>query len=340
MHPIFRQLPLIVAGFLAVSAVTALARDLTQDLPGSRDIPGIPRFAEAVIIGYRLSEFDRAEIPTGKWDDRPDKSFWEQFAAVEGRRTRILYLAPRDASALEVIGNYRQALDKLDYQPLFECSGFRDCGKDVAKFYTDPAHGKQLTDSHLLKYAYSGRSVQEPQILTARLNKPEGDSYVFVFAAFQDNYADSDAGDRVAVFVEEVQTKPLQDRMVLLDSSELARGLDQEGRVALYGILFDFDRASIRAESRPQLEQMARMLSEQPALSVYLVGHTDNQGTLDDNMELSRRRAEEVVRTLIANYGILGERLTPMGVADLAPLASNASEEGRARNRRVEMVAR
>lgn len=331
---------LLTACFLMATISAAQARDLTQDHAGSRDIPGIPRFADSVIIGYRLSEFDQTDIPTAKWDATPGKAFWEQSIQLEGKRTRILYLAPGNASSLEVIRNYQQALEKLDYQPLFQCSGFQECGKDVADFYVDEVHGKQLTDSHLLKYVYSGNSVQEPRVHVAKRSKPDADSYLFVFAAFQDNYADSDAGKRVAVFVEEVVTKPMQARMVLLDADELARGIGEEGRVALYGIQFDFDQASIRPESSPQLEQIAKMLSEQTDLSVFIVGHTDNQGGLDDNMDLSKRRAAEVVRSLISNYGILGERLTPMGVAGLAPIASNASEDGRARNRRVEMVAK
>ncbi|MBK5966503.1 flagellar motor protein MotB [Thiocystis minor] len=328
------------ACFLAAIATATPARDLTRDQSGASDLPGVPRFADSVIIGYRLSEFDQSEFPTAKWDDRPGKAFWSQSIKLEGRRTRLLYLAPANASSLEVIENYRRALEKLDYQPIFQCSGFEECGKDVASFYTDEAHGKKFTDSHLLKSVYSGNSVQEPRIHVARRSKPDGDSYVFVFAAFQDNYADSEAGKRVAVFVEEVVARPMQERMVLLDAGELARGIDAEGRVALYGIHFDVDQASLRPESRPQLEQMARMLSEQPELSVFIVGHTDNQGSLEYNMDLSQRRAAEVVRALISNYGILGERLTPMGVAGLAPVASNAGEEGRARNRRVEMVAK
>lgn len=319
---------------------TAAAMSLTQDLPGAHDIPGIPRFADSVIIGYRVSEFDQSDLPTGKWAAKPGKPFWEQSTRLAGRRTRILYLAPGKASSLEVIKNYQKALAKLGYQSLFQCSGFQECGKEVASFYTDASHGKQLTDSHLLKQVYSASSVQEPRIQVGHLHKPDTDSYVFVFAAFQDNYADSDAGKRVAVFVEEILTKPMQERMVLLDSTELARGISETGRVALYGIHFDVDQSSIRPESRPQLEQMARMLSEQPELAVYVVGHTDNQGGLEYNMDLSRRRAAEIVHSLISDYGIPGERLTPMGVAGLAPVASNASEDGRARNRRVELVAR
>lgn len=222
---------------------------------------------------------------------------------------------------------------------LYQCSGFDACGEKVEKFYIDESNGKKLTDSHLLKYVFSDTSVQEPRIYSARRTNADGDSHVFVFAAYQDNFADSEAGDRVAVFVEEVLSEPMQDRMVLLDAKEMASGLEQAGRVALYGIQFDFDKASLRPASRPQLEEMARMLNEQPELEVYIVGHTDNKGALQYNLDLSRQRAEAVVQSLIRNYGVLGERLTPKGVASLSPLATNTTDEGRALNRRVELVA-
>ncbi len=330
----------LVAVFLATITFTASAIDLTQDLPGARDRSGIPRFTGSVIIGYRFSDFDQSVMPLAKWETRSGKAFWKESTKLEGQRTRILYLAPNTASAPDIIKNYQQALEKLDYQMLFQCSGFQDCGKDVARFYTDETHGKKLTDSYFLKSVYSGTSVQEPQLLLTRLHTSDADSYVLVFAAFQDNYADSQAGDRVAVFLEELVTRPMQEPLVLLDANALTQGLDKEGRVALYGIQFDVGQARIRPESRPQLEQIARMLSEQPKLSVYLVGHTDSQGDLEYNLDLSKRRAAEVVQALITDYGIPGERLLAMGVAGLAPVASNASEEGRARNRRVEMVTR
>lgn len=323
---------------LTIVAGTAVARDLGKDLPGASDIPGIPRFEGSVIIGYRMSALDEARIPTGPWDKAAGT--WKTSTKVEGRRTRIIYIAPQDASSLDVIRNYQRALEGLGYQTLYQCSGFDACGQKVEQFYIDASKGEKLTDSQLLKYVFSDTSVQEPRIYSARRNDAEGDSYIFVFAAYQDNFADSAAGDRVAIFVEEVLAKPMQDRMVLLDAEKMAQDIREQGRVALYGIQFDFDKASIRPESRPQLEEMARMLNEQPDLEVYVVGHTDNKGTLEYNMDLSKRRAGAVVQALIQSYGIMGGRLTPEGVASLAPVATNTSEEGRALNRRVELVAK
>ncbi|BCU06852.1 OmpA family protein [Allochromatium tepidum] len=327
---------LLLMGFMGMAGAVA-ATDFERDLAGATDIPGLPRFEGSVIIGHRVSPFDETLIPTGPWETGTGD--WKQTIKASGRRTRLVYLAPRNASSLEVIRNYRRALEALGYETLYQCSGFEECGAGVDRFYGEAANGKQLTDSHLLKHVYSDTTVQEPRLYSARRQTPDGDSQLFVFAALQDNFADSAAGNRVAIFVEEVLSQPMRERMVSIEAKEMAQGLSDAGRIAVHGIQFDFNQATIKAESKPQLEQIALMLVENPDLKLYIVGHTDNRGTLDYNMDLSRRRAEEVVRTLIQSYGIPGERLKPMGVANLAPLTSNATEEGRALNRRVEIVA-
>ena len=322
-----------------VGAAEGIAFD--RDPVGAADIPGIPRFEDSVIIGHRVSPFDETLIPTGPWEVRSASAGWKETLKASGRRTRIVYLAPRNAGSLEVVRNYQRVLEELGYERLYQCSGFEECGAGVDRFYGDAANGKQLTDSHLLKHVYSDSTVREPRLYSARrrTSDADGQSHVFVFAALQDNFADSSAGNRVAIFVEEVLSQPMRERMVSIEAREMAQGLSDAGRIAVHGIQFDFNQATIKAESKPQLEQIALMLVENPDLKLYVVGHTDNRGTLEYNMDLSRRRAEEVVRTLIQSYGILGERLKPVGVAGLVPLTNNATEEGRALNRRVEIVA-
>ena len=332
----------LVLGLSLLSALggEGLAADLSKDVPGATDLPGVPRFAGSVLIGYGTSEQEQTIIPKGPWVKSAKGGSWKETIEVEGRRTRLLYLAPRGASALDIARGYQKLLYGEGYKRLFECSGTEACGAGIERFYVDEAHGKKLGDGHLLKNVYSEGSVQEPQLLSVQRTTPEGERSLFIFAAFQDNYADSAAGDRVAVFVEEVLTRPKPAPGALLKALEMAQGMAQSGRVALYGIRFDAEQASLRAESQPQLEELARMLSEQPGIEVYVVGHTDNAGTLDANLELSRRRAEAVTEALIQSYGIIGARLTPRGVASLAPLASNATEEGRAKNRRIELVVK
>jgi len=124
-----------------------------------------------------------------------------------------------------------------------------------------------------------------------------------------------------------------------VDAAAMAKGLGDTGHIALYGIYFDTDKAVVKPESRPTLEQIAKLLASQPQLGVYVVGHTDSQGAADYNLDLSRRRAEAVAAELVKNFRIAPTRLKTAGVGLLAPVGSNASEAGRALNRRVELVA-
>jgi len=125
----------------------------------------------------------------------------------------------------------------------------------------------------------------------------------------------------------------------MVDAAAMAKGLGETGHIALYGIYFDTDKAVIKPESRPTLEQIAKLLAGQPQLNVFIVGHTDSQGTFDYNLDLSRRRAEAIAQELVKSYRIAQPRLRTAGVGLLAPIGSNASEAGRALNRRVELVA-
>jgi outer membrane protein OmpA-like peptidoglycan-associated protein len=125
----------------------------------------------------------------------------------------------------------------------------------------------------------------------------------------------------------------------MVDAAAMAKGLGEKGHIALYGIYFDTDKAVVKPESKPTLDEIAKLLRGQPQLSVVIVGHTDSQGAYDYNMDLSKRRAEAVAAVLSQNYQIAKGRLRTAGVGFLAPVGSNAQENGRALNRRVELVA-
>jgi OOP family OmpA-OmpF porin len=122
-------------------------------------------------------------------------------------------------------------------------------------------------------------------------------------------------------------------------SAELFQsGLKASGHVEVPGIYFDTGKSELKPESDAAVAEIAKLLKANPALKVYVAGHTDNVASLDLNTRLSQARAEAVVQALVAKYGIAADRLIGRGVGPLAPVASNDSEEGRARNRRVELV--
>jgi OmpA-OmpF porin, OOP family len=136
-----------------------------------------------------------------------------------------------------------------------------------------------------------------------------------------------------------VEPAAMQTGNVTASLEQMRSGLQAEGKIALYGLFFDTGKADVKPESKPQLEEMAKLLKADPGLRVFIVGHTDNQGTLDLNVALSQRRAEAVAAALVAQHGIDAKRLIARGVANVSPLASNVGEPGRAKNRRVELVA-
>ena len=171
---------------------------------------------------------------------------------------------------------------------------------------------------------------------------PESGAHVSVLAftlVSPDKYDSCRAlNDRTVAIVDLLEASAREQKMVTVSSGEMARAISTGGRVALYGIYFDFNKAEVKPESDPTLEQIAKLLKESPSLKVLIVGHTDNVGSFPFNMDLSQRRAAAVVAALATRHGISKDRLSPVGVSYASPVASNKAEEGRAKNRRVELV--
>lgn len=123
-----------------------------------------------------------------------------------------------------------------------------------------------------------------------------------------------------------------------------AAGIEQklakEGRAEIYGIYFDFDKATLKPESAPVLAEIAALMKKQPSWRLDIEGHTDNVGGDAHNLALSKQRAEAVRQALVTAHGIAVDRLAPAGFGASRPRESNDTIAGRARNRRVELVKR
>lgn len=114
--------------------------------------------------------------------------------------------------------------------------------------------------------------------------------------------------------------------------------LASTGRWATQGILFDTGKSEVKPESTPTLKQIAAAFKEHPELKAEIQGHTDNVGKADANLRLSQARAEAVKKVLTSEYGVNAEQLTAKGYGDTKPSGDNKTPEGRANNRRVELV--
>lgn len=133
-----------------------------------------------------------------------------------------------------------------------------------------------------------------------------------------------------------IETAAMQQK-VEFSADEMAQQLTATGRVSVYGILFDTGKADIKPESAPVLDEIVKVFKADPSLKLMIEGHTANVGQKAANLDLSKKRAG-VVKTALVSRGIDAARLTPEGYGDSKPVADNATDEGRAKNRRVELV--
>lgn len=132
--------------------------------------------------------------------------------------------------------------------------------------------------------------------------------------------------------------KRAMEQHIVADAAAFGNDIRATGHAAVYGVYFDTGKADIKPESAQALGEIAKLLKADPALKVFVVGHTDNTGTVEGNVTLSQDRAKAVMQALAKDHGIAAARLRAAGCGQYAPVASNDGEEGRAKNRRVELV--
>ena len=132
--------------------------------------------------------------------------------------------------------------------------------------------------------------------------------------------------------------KEAMEQFIVADAAAMGKDIRSTGHASVYGIFFDTAKATIKAESAKAIAEVAKMLKADPGLKIYVVGHTDNEGNVEGNISLSQARGEAVLQALVREHGIAAARLRSWGCGLFAPLASNDSPEGRAKNRRVELV--
>ncbi|MFZ5549830.1 MAG: OmpA family protein [Pseudomonadota bacterium] len=334
------MLPLLLA---TGAGAPAWAADVAwgTDLPGAQDHPLMRRFTGAWLVGYRQEPWAQALWPTG-----PGVAGWDKLkdvATLEGQVTRLVYLTPRGKGPLEVFRNHEQAFTAAGFQKQFACEA--DCDKLYWTWYrhTKPVDGlRWQTEGHITTESnsrYSMNSALQPtqgRFWAGRAERGGKPVHVLLYTGDAANNITGMA----ATYVQIVEPRPMATGQVqVADAAALQAGLSAEGRATLGGLLFDTGKAELKPDSRVQLEAMAAVLKGQPQWKVFIVGHTDNVGLLEANLALSQARAQAVVAALAAApYGIDARRLLARGVANVAPVASNADEPGRARNRRVEMV--
>lgn len=323
---------------VVVAALAAFPLD-AADLPQSKDHPLLGRVGGTEIVAYDSKRFDSVAFQTSTFKEydleREQRVFTQPASVVEGARTTIWYEGA-SLSALEIVRQYQSELAGKGFEILYDSSKDPAAG-DFTNFLAPFSDNVPRTNrSSYVLYAASDSTVRST---TLKRSGDAGETWVSIIAvdwAQPDETYKAVQGAYAAVDV--VDVAGMKKDIQFVSAGDMQKALDAAGKVALYGIYFDTNQATLKAESKPTLDEIARLLAADPALKVHVVGHTDNQGGLESNLSLSKRRAEAVRNALISHHGIAAERLAANGVSYLAPVASNADEAGRAKNRRVELV--
>lgn len=340
----FRRPALVLMGGL-LAALPALADVPTSDVPGGSDHPVLRRFSGSVLAGYAQQGWEQRSFPDAGGVGKGNEGFIKPLT-VEGKVTRLLYVSPLDKSPLEVFRNYQQALQAAGFKTAWSCeTEAQGCAK--AYFALDKNErlrgmGWAKGDLPSLDPSSSGRwslatSITHDQgrMLVGQLTQGGRPLHLLLYTSLAQNAHTH----RTATYIEIVEPKAMPTGQVTVDAQAIGQGLTAEGKIALYGLFFDTGKSEVKPESQAQLVEMAQVLKADPKLRVYIVGHTDNVGSFDANQALSMARAQAVVGALSRPpHSIDASRLSAKGAASIAPVASNADESGRARNRRVEMV--
>lgn len=318
--------PVILAVVIGISVFGA-------DLPGSKDPAGMKRYEGSEIIGYRQAKFDEYLLPLGRQVTFAPLAF-QKSQKVQGLLSRFTYLAPAGRSPAEVMQNYKLEFTRLGLVTMYE-KGATDQGW-FGPTFSDISNEDDL--GQILAYNES-----QERLLVGRSKDAQPTYYEVFVTAYKDGIiptrlAKSVAKDRTLAEIVVIAPQKLEQKMVFVNADEMKRSIADTGKVALYGLYFDTDKDAMRTDSAPTMEEIAKLLKANPQMKLRVVGHTDDQGASAYNLDLSKRRAASVVQQLVSKYGIAAARLDSFGAGLYAPVASNQSEDGRAKNRRVELV--
>ena len=250
---------------------------------------------------------------------------------IEGSLVSNIYLRPADVSSYEVYQSYLATLQSSGFDILLDCREKACAAKRTVASVYRQANPIFKTRNYQIVKKQSGTDIY----LTSQANhyisgkKEEGGQTHYVMVIV------SDAKQLYSVDVLSVAS--LEAGTVSITTQMLTDGIAANGKVVLSGIYFDTGKDTLTAASTPALQTIADYFKGHPADTFYVVGHTDDTGSLEGNLALSASRAKSVVASLAA-LGVEVGRLSGHGVGPFAPAASSTSDQGRGSNHRVELV--
>lgn len=305
------------------------------DAEGSSDHPMITRYPGAYIAGYEVEKYKEYDLAIGPVTGY---RFIAERDTIAGKLTRITYYLPLSKEQLslsEVYQDNLQALEKAGVNIL--AKGYHPEAKPQGEVGMGGWIGTALGPNSFgsgsaANYLFAGTSSSGGTFsIVGRVQNPEGNTYIA-------QYGERHSDELILYHTDILEEKAAETGKVSADADFIKKEMEERGSATIYGINFEYNSSSLQDQSKPVIAEIAKYLQLNPGISLYVVGHTDMDGTLDYNLKLSKDRAKAVVDELTGNHGIESSRLTGEGVGFLSPKASNITDEGKALNRRTEIV--
>jgi outer membrane protein OmpA-like peptidoglycan-associated protein len=319
---------LFVVLMIALTAMNAYPQDK------KKDHPAISRYKDAELIAIQKYDYQPYVLGIGKQEDKDEKfrghsTYFSKYIDLEGKLTRIQYTVPLEEGIFKVFENYKNALKNAGYQILFSTSDKESSWPFWGTVYKSNGGINPIKkDEFRSTFPRSGFSY-----IAAKGTYKQNNIY---FAIFMNIDKDDVFGDNINITQDIIEINPMESGLVT--AKKIEDNIKLSGFVSIYGIHFDTGKWNIKEESKPALKEISSFLKEHQEKRYFIVGHTDNTGKFSSNMSLSEKRAKAVMNALINDYGVKAEQIKAYGVSSLSPVTSNSTDEGKARNRRVEIV--
>lgn len=332
--------------FLFISCfVYAQERTICPDVEGAINHPLLEKYNNSCIVAYSESKFNAVTFPISKLTSNEGAP---EEITEEGKVVNILYGIENTerATVLEVQKNYEQALKNGNFEVLHSAFGRKKIGGyfKLQNVYESFGDVDVVSEYQYLKpksYFRFSMSPQHKNIDTDDayfVAKGKRDGKIYTLALFIHYNRTSWEGltDNIFVLAQIVEQEDMETGQV--SAASIDEKIKNEGKEVFHNILFDFGSDQLTADSYGIIETLSEYLKANPDQKYYIVGHTDNVGSLPTNQALSEKRAKSVLLALTTQYGVPSAQVSGHGAGQLSPLAINTTEEGRALNRRVEVV--
>ncbi len=302
----------------------ALAIAATSAQPLALDFPG-----PATQTAERVEEMTSFRLPISTWDAGEVQTIWAEGALVQ----QAWQLPGETMTTLQILQPLRDQIAQAGFETIFECEA-SDCGGFDFRYATDvlpePAMHVDLGDYRFLTAQRMGKEQPEYLCLMVSRSSTRGFVQIVRIGPAQDI--------ATPTTVTSTKNSATAGTVAVAATGPLGAQLEAKGRAVLADLAFQTGSSNLGEAEFASLAVLADYLLSNPDRKIVLVGHTDAEGALDNNIALSKRRAQSVMQRLIKSFGIPAQQVAAQGVGYLAPLTSNLTDDGRTQNRRVEVI--